>query len=260
MEGYDDGTFRPLDGINRAEFVKILLGSHSPEVKEMDKGDCFTDVGREWYSSYVCEAKSRGILSGYSDGSFKPAQEINLAEALKILVETYDVEVDMSAGTSWYDPYYLHAESEGWLANINPSPDHALTRGEMSQLAYIMFVIEDQAETLVFAEALKTCTPYSGSYMHPFGGVNVNREILGVEGEVCIYVEAVPGADGEIACEYPEYLWGDLALMHERIAGAKEGVGANWSTGGGGSYIVDGVEYDNPMSGEDFDEMCTVSS
>ena len=83
VEGYPDGTFRPDNPINRAEFTKIIIEAYFQG--QADGRDCFPDVGAEWFAKYVCFAKARNIIAGYPDGNFYPANDINFAEVAKIL-------------------------------------------------------------------------------------------------------------------------------------------------------------------------------
>ncbi len=141
IQGYSDGSYHPDSPINRAEFLKILLEAKSPgTAPAQNQSRCFPDVTDDWYAPYVCYAKSNGIIGGYPDGNFKPSNNINLAEALKMVLETYEVEVNTSAYSQWYEPYYWTAEPQGWLSNINHDITHLVTRGEMAQL---IFAIED---------------------------------------------------------------------------------------------------------------------
>jgi len=41
----------------------------------------------------VCYAKDHGIVKGYDDGTFKPFQNVAVAEALKMALETFDINV-----------------------------------------------------------------------------------------------------------------------------------------------------------------------
>ena len=135
VEGYDDGTYRPDSEINRAEFTKILIEATFPG-QATTGDDCFTDVPENtWYSKYVCFAKDQGILSGYSDGSFKPAQSINLAEALKITLETYFDDIPEVSG-AWYEKYWDYADSLGLILDEWDGASENLTRGAMAEEIY----------------------------------------------------------------------------------------------------------------------------
>lgn len=135
VEGYDDGGYHPDDRINRAEFVKILMESRYPHAST--GSDCFLDVWDEWYARYVCNAHILGIIDGYDDGTFGPANYINLAEALKIVLETYEIEfTQYSEDWLWYVPYQRTAEDLDLLNYVYSDIDTEINRGEMAQLVY----------------------------------------------------------------------------------------------------------------------------
>lgn len=135
VEGYSDGTYRPENEINRAEFTKILIESRYPGEATVGD-DCFDDVSSDqWYATYVCFAKDEGIIAGYPDGTFKPAQSVNLAEALKITLETYFTDISPASGP-WYEKYWLYAEENGYLLDEWDDASEYLTRGAMAELVY----------------------------------------------------------------------------------------------------------------------------
>ncbi len=86
FSGYEDGTFKSEDFINRAEFLKILLlGFVDAEFSE-DIDSNFYDVSvDDWYAKYIAYAFDQGWVDGYSDGYFRPENNINLVEALKLI-------------------------------------------------------------------------------------------------------------------------------------------------------------------------------
>ena len=84
LGGYSDGTFRPNAPITRAEFAKIAVSF--AQINGFSEYGYFTDVdSSDWYAPYVDAAKSVGLIEGYSDGSFKPANKITRAEACTIV-------------------------------------------------------------------------------------------------------------------------------------------------------------------------------
>lgn len=133
VQGYSDDTYRPDNEINRAEFLKIIL--ESLNINTNGDGFCFPDVEYDWYAPYVCEAESMGIVSGYPDGYFKPTNSINLAEALKIILEAYNAEIE-STSSIWYAPYLSFMEDNNLLTRIKADIAQSITRGEMAQLIY----------------------------------------------------------------------------------------------------------------------------
>jgi S-layer homology domain len=139
VNGYEDGTYKPNNPINRAEFMKIVMESGFDD-SVFGGTNCFTDVTNDWYAQYVCAAKDLGIVSGYPDNSFKPGSYINLAEALKIIFETAayisDETIEPVAG-EWYQSYLDLANALGLINTINSDIGHNLTRGEMAEMIYL---------------------------------------------------------------------------------------------------------------------------
>src|SRR3989338_8827261 len=77
LQGYEDGTFKPDNTVNRAEIMKILVKGQGIDPDPATFNHCFPDVNDEWFAVSVCYAKAQGWVSGYPDGNFKPANTVN---------------------------------------------------------------------------------------------------------------------------------------------------------------------------------------
>ena len=93
IQGYEDNTFKPNQKVTRAEALKLLVGSEQKDQQTDSQDDVskrpFTDTPlSEWYIPYLITAKEEGMVNGYPDGTFKPDNTINLAEMLKIYLES----------------------------------------------------------------------------------------------------------------------------------------------------------------------------
>ena len=162
IDGYDDGTFRPLSLINRAEFMKMIVEGVTGETPDEETyKDCFKDVADEWFAKYICYGEDQGWVEGYPDGDFKPAVEITRAEATKIIVNAFEWEendmqyssfydIDMAA---WYWEYMLTAESNGLSDTIDPylSPHELISRRQFSELLYRAIKFENGEEFSVLS-------------------------------------------------------------------------------------------------------------
>ena len=70
--------------------------------------------------------KDAGVVGGFVDGSFKPAEKLNRAQLMKILVEAQGITPDpvqyqgcfTDVQTQWYAPYICYAKSVGWVAGF----------------------------------------------------------------------------------------------------------------------------------------------
>lgn len=97
IQGYSDNTFKPENPVNRAEFLKMLYETIGLKGKTATLN--FPDVPEnEWYTKYVKEAYADGVVKGYDDGYFRPDARINLAEALKIVMNAFfDVDKEFNS-------------------------------------------------------------------------------------------------------------------------------------------------------------------
>ena len=104
INGYEDGTIRPLKPLTRAETAAIfyrLMGtgyeetyasgastygadSNGDTVDSFIKDSPYTDVTVEaWYYDELLALTEAGVFNGYPDGSFKPEQTISRGEFIK---------------------------------------------------------------------------------------------------------------------------------------------------------------------------------
>jgi hypothetical protein len=68
--GYPDGTFKPVNTITRAEFMKIV--NHAGGFTAAGT-KTFNDVSAaDWYAPEIAKASAAGYISGYPDGSMPP--------------------------------------------------------------------------------------------------------------------------------------------------------------------------------------------
>ncbi len=78
VNGYADGTFKPENPISRAEFAAICARF----AKTADGTVRFSDVpASHWAYDEINTAAAYGWITGYSDGAFKPDNNISRAEA-----------------------------------------------------------------------------------------------------------------------------------------------------------------------------------
>lgn len=83
INGYDDGTVRPLNSVTREEFVAIAMRSLGFQTS--NSATTYSDVSADrWSAKYISVAKQFAFISGYEDGTFRPDQPITRAEAFTI--------------------------------------------------------------------------------------------------------------------------------------------------------------------------------
>src|SRR5205823_4092329 len=86
ISGYSDGTFRPDAGVTRAQFAKMLVRALGWALIEPARST-FSDVDRDfWAYGYIETAAAHGVITGYSDGTFRPSSGVTRSQIAKIVV------------------------------------------------------------------------------------------------------------------------------------------------------------------------------
>lgn len=80
IEGFEDGTFAPDQLVTREQFVKMLIVTGGYLNKDLTAQFADIEAGR-WSSAYIASAVSRGIVTGYSDGTFAPTATLTRQDA-----------------------------------------------------------------------------------------------------------------------------------------------------------------------------------
>lgn len=137
IKGYEDGTFKPNNNITRAEFTKIVLLADDQNNFDSTPSDCFDDIDKqEWYAQYICYAKSKKIVSGYEDETFKPANNITYVEAAKIILETLTSKNFSTEDEVWYYEYIKYLNQNKFAPDSIKNLDQPVTRAEIAEIIW----------------------------------------------------------------------------------------------------------------------------
>lgn len=157
--GYTDGSFKPEKTISRAEAVKILVAS---KFSSDSTNNCLTqyaqadwsyvffgDVPNDttWFTKYICTAKANNIISGYTDGTFRPNNTVNFAEGLKMILESFNTDTSRSRfqqnsllyvnSDDWFARYFTYAYNANLINRMKfYHPAQAMTRGDFTEIIY----------------------------------------------------------------------------------------------------------------------------
>lgn len=97
----------------------------------------FSDVtSSTWCYKYVAELSDAGVISGYSNGTFKPNNTITYGAALKLimLAAGYPEQAPTVAGST-FSGYLTKAQAEGIVTRTNVNLSAPITRLQVAQLA-----------------------------------------------------------------------------------------------------------------------------
>lgn len=143
VKGYNNGTFKPSNPLNRAELLKIIAEGYAKyankdsEIFSPYSGKkCFTDVkSNQWYTKYVCYAKENGWVVGYDSGkTFKPDQKITFVEALKMTFKGFGLKYNANEVMPWYHDLVDQASAGNFIPYDMTGFTVNLRRDQMADL------------------------------------------------------------------------------------------------------------------------------
>ncbi|GMK45783.1 hypothetical protein PghCCS26_29110 [Paenibacillus glycanilyticus] len=105
VNGYSDGTFKPDGVINRAEFTAMISRALKLQASEGGASLNFSDLSSipAWAKPFIEQAAAAGIISGYADDSFRPAQEISRTEIAVMVVKALGLPLESAASLAYAD-------------------------------------------------------------------------------------------------------------------------------------------------------------
>lgn len=125
-------------------FTKFAVLAVEKEVKEatgQEKSTVnFTDIQGHWAEENIKTLVSSGAITGYSDGSFKPNNNITRAEFATVLVKAFGLETSTGrvfndTQKHWAKDYIATAAAHGIVSGYNDStfgPNDLITREQMA--------------------------------------------------------------------------------------------------------------------------------
>ena len=142
LVGYTGGTFGPERDMTRAE-VTTMFARLLTEQIEADKtySNTFSDVPKGyWAASYIGYMQQFGIITGYSDGSFRPDAPVTRAE-FAVIASRFEKLTEGSKSfadvpdTYWAARYINFAATRGWVTGYSDGtfkPENTITRAEVA--------------------------------------------------------------------------------------------------------------------------------
>ena len=166
MNGYNDGTFRPNQGMTRAEACTVVARLMETETNIAEyRATKFTDINSgDWYYNYISLLDNFGFLNAFGT-EFKPNQPITRSEFVKIAFEAGAFgEGSTSVTTSFSDvssatPFAAEITAASSIKAVNGyadgtfRPDNTITRAEITTiLCRILEIPERPEKTQIFSD------------------------------------------------------------------------------------------------------------
>lgn len=262
-------------GISNDNLKKIPVADTNLEGDKDADSDGLSDSIEDALGTNKNKADSDGdsyndkdeVINGYNPlGSGKNSVDLKLSksQAGKILLQ---VE---SKGEAWYiNPnnnkrYFLGRPSDAY--NLMRSLGLGITNNNLNKIVEKKDAKQEQVKQSLYSDQfvnnLTSCKAYKTSFVHPFTGETMNREIFGIVDGKCKYIEQMPNG-GQIECKYTEHERTTIAKYYfdlEKSTSSETNVSFGLTPGSvKATYIIDGKEVENPLQEALNSGACVVS-
>lgn len=179
LKAYIDEFLAEVDGFSPEEIdeeINDLLGIMD-ELKERARDEKFSQGiipfkdtdDNQWFTTFVSEAADGGVIGGYKDangnslGEFRPANNVTVAEALKMalanakLKETSGTPANSGAADHWVKGWVKTAEDKGVSIASSTDLNRNANRGEVVRWIIESFgIVPPKATTSSFSDVRTT--------------------------------------------------------------------------------------------------------
>nr|WP_325295090.1 S-layer homology domain-containing protein [uncultured Oscillibacter sp.] len=217
ITGYEDGSFRPETELTRGAAAKIIVSLMiGPDAASAlpNNASPYPDVpAGHTFAGVIGYCKTAGYISGYGDGTFKPANPLTGYAFAKMLLGAigYKSNIEGFVDTGWTMNVARIGNVAGLFDRISFDGAKSVTRDEACQLA------------------LNTLKATMVDYGNANTVVSSSGEVLTVQGSKAQYVTSnnrdinaninrrvINAANNEMTLEFGEEHFKDLRLEHDR--------------------------------------------
>jgi hypothetical protein len=151
ISGYSDNTFRPYNNTTRGQLTKIVVLGFGFAVYT-PPSPTFSDVLQDNpFYAFVETAAQLGLVAGYSDGTFRPYNNVTRGQLSKIVVSAAQWAIYTPAAPTFTDvpadhPFYAFIETayrhqiiSGYSDNTF-RPFNDATRGQIAKIVYLAVI------------------------------------------------------------------------------------------------------------------------
>jgi V8-like Glu-specific endopeptidase len=226
-------------GVLNKDFVSEIFSNDKIEQVDQSLGSkIFNDVD---FTSPNAEAinylKNNNIIGGYPDGSFRPADSLNRAELLKVIIEGAGYNSNSLNGencfkdvkeTEWYSKYICFAKDQNWIGGYSDGtfkPDSNVKKSEALKMLLETFGVtltepdanpyDDVGKDEWYAKYVNTAKTLglleeSSIFYHPAndmtrGQISENIYRLLLQPNATDVTESTTGTDGKYTSEADNY-------------------------------------------------------
>ena len=138
IEGFPDGTFKPDQAVNRAQFAAMVtryLGVSESTLASFSNSSFKDMAGYYWAAPYLAYCQQEKIMLGDGKGNAMPGRTISYDEAITMVIRALDLEKDLDEELEWPASYLKLAKEIG-LTNGITDGLKSTNRGVAAQLLF----------------------------------------------------------------------------------------------------------------------------
>ena len=167
VDGREDGSFAPTDNLSRGAAAKIIcnliLGPTTAAELHADTAPYKDVPTSNTFSGYIAYCAKEGIISGYADGTFRPAGTLTGYAFMKMLL-----------GALGYDATYEGYTGGNWSINVaKQAIGIGLNKGLVDEFNGVDFVTREEAALYAFNTLKATMVDYDQKITTNVNGVDV---------------------------------------------------------------------------------------
>ena len=167
VDGYPDGSFKPQGTLTRGAAAKIIcnliLGPTTAGELHADTAPYKDVPTSNTFSGYIAYCAKEGIISGYADGTFRPAGTLTGYAFMKMLL-----------GALGYDATYEGYTGGNWSINVaKQAIGIGLNKGLVDEFNGVDFVTREEAALYAFNTLKATMVDYDQKITTTINGVDV---------------------------------------------------------------------------------------
>ena len=217
ITGYEDGSFRPETELTRGAAAKIIVSLMiGPDAASAlpNNASPYPDVpAGHTFAGVIGYCKTAGYISGYGDGTFKPANPLTGFAFAKMLLGAvgYKSNIEGFVDTGWTMNVARIGNVAGLFDRISFDGAKAVTRDEACQLA-----LNTLKATMVDYGNANTVVSSSGEVLTVQGSKAVYRTSNNRDINANINRRVINATNNEMTLEFGEEHFKDLRLEHDR--------------------------------------------
>ena len=132
VDGYEDGTYRPANPVQRAEMAALIARAIDRGCFKVLLDPGFVDTEGHWAARGIAKTYNAGIVKGLSDTHFGPTLPVTYAQAMTMILRAIGY-TDDSLGGTWPANYLAKAQELGLTSDLDPwTSDAPATRGNIA--------------------------------------------------------------------------------------------------------------------------------